>query len=382
MKVVPPLLLLPLAGCMMPMNFGGYDTGVGPTVGVGVDLDQDGFSSDAGDCDDLEPTVGPGFAELCDGLDNDCNLEVDQTGCDRSDRFEQHLAVDVLLVVDTSMSMTDTGRLGLTAEGATSMVQHLAGSGFDTQIGVVTMDMGSDEGGKLVTVAGWPGKRWLDGEQILDADAIARGQQWLYLAIASHEGTFYPPPAGRAAVESALLEHGVDGGFNDGFFRPEANVAVVFVSDTEDESLPTSPDLINLLAQQKAGRLSSVTAYAITQVDGTDCQGKPTTAANSVLDLVELTGGLSDSICRSDFNGFLTAVAQDIATRALGDTFDLTSPARLAGLQVSIEDDGHAYPWVGGYALSDPYTLVFSDVRPPAGVDIVVDYLIDYTVTE
>ena len=44
--------------------------------------------------------------------------------------------------------------LALTAEGATSMVQHLAGSGFDTQLGVVTMDMGSDEGGKLVTVAG------------------------------------------------------------------------------------------------------------------------------------------------------------------------------------------------------------------------------------
>ncbi len=37
------------------------------------DLDGDGFSEDAGDCDDLDASAYPGALEICDGVDNDCN---------------------------------------------------------------------------------------------------------------------------------------------------------------------------------------------------------------------------------------------------------------------------------------------------------------------
>jgi hypothetical protein len=39
----------------------------------GLDADSDGYSSCAADCDDADPTRSPGVAELCDGLDNDCD---------------------------------------------------------------------------------------------------------------------------------------------------------------------------------------------------------------------------------------------------------------------------------------------------------------------
>lgn len=48
-----------------------------------VDHDQDGFSACAGDCDDTRPQVSPTSAEICDGLDNDCNLLTVQN-CDVS----------------------------------------------------------------------------------------------------------------------------------------------------------------------------------------------------------------------------------------------------------------------------------------------------------
>ena len=49
------------------------------------DYDGDGFSADEGDCDDTDPESWPGAVELGDGVDNDCDGEVDEglvdTGC-------------------------------------------------------------------------------------------------------------------------------------------------------------------------------------------------------------------------------------------------------------------------------------------------------------
>ncbi|UKM64066.1 T9SS type A sorting domain-containing protein [Flavobacteriaceae bacterium GSB9] len=43
-----------------------------------TDGDVDGYSTDGGDCDDFESTVYPGAPEICDGLDNDCNGQIDE----------------------------------------------------------------------------------------------------------------------------------------------------------------------------------------------------------------------------------------------------------------------------------------------------------------
>jgi hypothetical protein len=43
-----------------------------------LDADGDGVSVDAGDCDDTDPSVAPGVAETCDGVDSDCDGAVDE----------------------------------------------------------------------------------------------------------------------------------------------------------------------------------------------------------------------------------------------------------------------------------------------------------------
>ncbi len=43
-----------------------------------IDLDADGFTACAGDCDDADPTVNPAASELCNGRDDDCDALVDE----------------------------------------------------------------------------------------------------------------------------------------------------------------------------------------------------------------------------------------------------------------------------------------------------------------
>lgn len=62
---------------------GDSDSGTDPVE----DADGDGFATDAGDCDDADPSRYPGAAELCNEVDEDCDGEVDEDATDRSTRY-------------------------------------------------------------------------------------------------------------------------------------------------------------------------------------------------------------------------------------------------------------------------------------------------------
>jgi hypothetical protein len=53
------------------------------------DADGDGWSVNQGDCDDDDPAVHPYATELCDGKDNDCNLQIDDKDLDLDNHVDE-----------------------------------------------------------------------------------------------------------------------------------------------------------------------------------------------------------------------------------------------------------------------------------------------------
>lgn len=60
--------------------YGSVEFGPWLTSSVFEDGDADGYSECAGDCDDTKWGINPGRTEICDGIDNDCDGSVDESG--------------------------------------------------------------------------------------------------------------------------------------------------------------------------------------------------------------------------------------------------------------------------------------------------------------
>ena len=335
------------------------------------------------------------FSPACPGgllIDDDPGDDDDSTGLDdgwREEVLAQTTAasVDVLFVVDNSASMVEEQNALLT--NFWSFAQALVDSGVDYHIGITVLD-------------DWPGQPaigelfgavpYLDTTTPDPVAAFAANMSMGADGMGSCE-------LGLEATYRCLTPPLVDG-VNAGFYRDEAHLSVVIVSDEPDGS--TTGQCASALGWQEfVTWLASLKgACSVDQVHfGAIVGDRPAGCSSSwgeadpgdgYLDVVDALGtdhSTFHSICDQDW----TQVMVDLGTATLGlaTSFPLAEPPVPGTLQVFLDPDGPEGDEVEFQIYADPTysidyafvhdalanTLEFSpQTAPPAGSTLRVAY--------
>lgn len=212
--------------------------------------------------------------------------------------FESKRKVDVLFVVD------DSGSMGVHQQNLAKHVSRFISSlsswsEIDYQIGVVTTDMKSRY--RMGKLFGFP--KFVTPETPDLTDALK----------------FKLLPGTNGDVTEKLMDPVLSSfkspeakAYNEGFHRSDSELAIIFVSDAEEQS-HTSVDrvLAELTAFKGEGNLHF---YVIGSFPGTNCpKDEENDPQHRLMELVSKTGAMTFNLCSSDFGGNLSTIGRSIS---------------------------------------------------------------------
>lgn len=235
------------------------------------------------------------------GLDNPPDLSAPVV----MDRVVQspEQTIDILFVMDTSCSMSEEQE-ALDAN-MPSFMQFFLDSGLDYHLGVVSTNMDprySDAG--LLTVSE-DGTRFITPET---RDPFATFTQLAVLGTDSHSDE-----QGRRAAWSAIELFGATE--NAPFYRDDATLSVVVISDEDDQSgtAPVDlPEFIGWLDGLKSGGPAQ-TSFSAIVADTDRCATSSFNVGDDYIEAVHATGGVLWSICTDRWDLALEQLGMEAA---------------------------------------------------------------------
>lgn len=242
--------------------------------------------------------------------------------------------VDVLFIVDNSSSMGDE-QLNL-QNNFPGFMTYFVNSGLDYHIGVVATDMQSTEfSGKLRIGNGY---NYIDPETENPGQVFALMTGTLGVIVGSNE-------SGRAAAYTAI-ELLQDDPRNAGFYREEAELHMIFVTDADDYSgnNPISKGEFLSWAGNLKATTSLISMHSIVGLIADPACSGGYRPGFDYLDYADVSNGVTYSICEEDWAPALTALG--LQTSGLKTEFFLTripviEPELLLEVQLRYTDAGN-----------------------------------------
>lgn len=222
-----------------------------PTCGAPVDdLDGDGSVAPA-DCNDADPAVHPGAAELCDQLDQDCDGQIDELGVeiDAPESADEGTAPSLEAKLGgcsnpgvefrwtaTYTAMGDTGAPEVEA-ACTDLGPVLRCTGPDDGVLNVTVAVATSDGTVVGTDDAAIEVRNVPPRLVVPADWSQFGGVYgTYLWLQLETGTVFETVFGSEDVADDVVTFGVEGPWyvgvsSDGTFRVEAQPPYAYYGD-------------------------------------------------------------------------------------------------------------------------------------------------------
>ncbi len=258
--------------------------------------------------------------------------------------------VDILWIVDSSGSMAE--EQSYLGANFSSFISQLSQTSTDFQIGVTSTDV-CDTGSPSLfpsnlrycpTTDGRPASRLRGslvgpaGSRVLTRDTPNLAGRFVSNARVGISGSSYEH--GLTAMKMAISKS--ISGQNDGLIRSDAFLAVIVVSDEEDDGIGlgqtdlysgrnfvqlgltsyryTSDDMVrDTLAAKGAGRFSVSTITGTRNANGTMCtsaHSQPKEEGSQYISAANKTGGIVQSICDNNWSSSLATIGQDIAAQS------------------------------------------------------------------
>jgi len=269
-----------------------------------------------------------------------------------TDSFVQQATskVDILWVVDSSGSMQE--EQSYLGQNFASFISQVAKSNADFQIGVTTTDVCDDQDPSLIpldrrrcpTTSGTATTHFRGslvgqiGHKVLSRTTSNLESTFMTYSNVGINGSGYEHglTAAKMAIEKSLA------GLNENLVRKDAFLAVILVSDEEDDGIGlgttdaysglnyvqagltnyryTTDDFIRDINVTKGVGKFSVSAITGTRLLGgsmcTSAHSKPLEEGSQYIQAAQGTGGIVQSICDTNWSASLSAIGQDIAAQS------------------------------------------------------------------
>lgn len=241
--------------------------------------------------------------------------------------------VDIIFVVDNSGSMS-THQNNLSRNVAKFTSTFTKSSVLDYNIGIVTTDMqGNSWGARKPCCGQLVGAIRVVNKNIPNSDRILADNFLVGTDGSATEASFDP-------VVAALSFPNLTG-WNNGFYRQDASLVVIFLTDAEDQSdRTTSQGLYDFLLNLKGGNASKILSYGVIVPTGDtsrcerDEYSRTPVKIEHFLSLVQNNKNNIMNICDPDYGTRLADMAKDIVSK-VGNIIYLDRAPDLSSIRVT-----------------------------------------------